>query len=107
MIKCSKDNCEHSATHYPKIMVPAMGWPIELHKPIGAVLSLALCKDHAKEFSAKEFLDMPTPMGNETNKILFEYAAKGKIPPDFDRAYTMAIRMDCKEAIMLTENAKK
>lgn len=98
---CQWKGCSAPSTHYPKIMIPAKGWPIELHQPLGLLIGLPLCHQHCKEFSVPEFLDHPTPNGTATNRLIFDYAARGKCDPDYDRGFIQPVRMDSEEVRML------
>jgi hypothetical protein len=103
LMKCSWSDCQAVATHLPKICVPALGHALESHQPLGAILNLPACLEHAKAFDVQEFLNLPAPKGGSTNRILFEILARGKCPPDFDRAYVQPVPLDSEEAQMVLE----
>lgn len=89
---CQSTGCTREATHFPKLCVPAIGWPIDAHQPISAVLGVKLCRDHAKAFP---------PANKQTPEVrkAIEAAARmmRKAPPDFARSFIQPIRIDCPE----------
>lgn len=87
------------ATHYPKIMVPAVGYALETHQPLGAVMSVPLCLECCKKFHVKETLEIDD---NNSLRNIFNIASRGKADPDFDRAFVQPIPLTCEEAMVLT-----
>lgn len=85
-IPCDFKGCVHQATHHPKVCVPAKGWPIDSHKPSGAVFGMKLCKEHARAFDAQALLLI------KTNKEIFVDISLGNMQePDFTRAFVIAV----------------
>jgi len=96
-MKCSWSDCQAVATHLPKICVPALGHALESHQPLGAILNLPACREHAKAFDIEELLNLPVTKF----RIVFELLARGKCPPDFDRAYVQPVPLDSEEVLMV------
>lgn len=98
MTKCAREGCERAATHIPRVNVPATGHALDTHQPIGLCLNLKLCKDHALDFSAAGQFGPGAP--GDLRKII-EIMCAGRARPDFDRAFTTALRLDHPEALAL------
>lgn len=93
MTPCAHTGCGRPATHAPKICVPATGWPIDLHQPLSAILMLKVCRQHVAEaFHPTENFKPGSPL-----RTVFEVLARGKVPPDFARAFVTPIRLDSDE----------
>jgi hypothetical protein len=87
---CQRQECLRPASMAITLNVPAKGFPISLHQPIRMVLGLRLCRHHARETTAEHLL---TP----ELKGAIEALARGKAPPDFDRAFVSPISLDSDE----------
>jgi hypothetical protein len=99
-VKCAEDTCTLEATHVPKICIPAIGWPIELHQPLSAVMTVPLCLAHARDFRVRETLEL---RGERTLRRIFELMAQSlkKLAPDFDRAFVVPVSMSSAEFVEL------
>jgi hypothetical protein len=76
----------------PKVCVPAKGWAIDMHQPIGVLVNLPLCKSHFDEFRKDWNWDEAGDL-----KGMIERMAQGKQPPDFDRAFVTSVHVDSEE----------
>jgi len=92
---CQRDGCAHAGKWAPKLCVPARDWAIDLHRPLALVMGLRLCRDHVNAMDPQEIL------GPDLRRII-EGLAKGKQPPDFDRAFITAIRTTSAEFLRLS-----
>lgn len=91
-MNCARNGCKREATHYPKVCVPATGFPIEGHQPLDCVVSLPCCIAHARKFDVNVFLNTPHPSNPALNfKSVFQVMAAGRTPPDFARAWVEPI----------------
>lgn len=98
MEKCSSKDCPHGAKYAPAICVPAMGWPLEQHDHLEAMMLLPLCESCIKEFKADNFLGPEANVnGKNAMREVFTILTKGKVPPDFDRAYIKHVSINSKE----------
>lgn len=84
---CQKTDCGRPATTAPTLNIPAKGFPISLHQPIRMVIGLRLCRHCARQATAPDFL-------TDKIKAVVEAMARGKAPPDFDRAFVSPISLD-------------
>ena len=89
---CQHEECDRKATVAPKLIVPAKFWSIETHRPVTAILSLMLCKDHYEELKTEDFL-------TDDFKEIIRIATKGKCPPDFNRVFFEKVKLDSFEWI--------
>lgn len=89
---CQHEECSRKATVAPKLMVPAMHTPINLHSPAFAIIGLMLCKDHYDDLKTEDFLD-------DSFKEIMTIATRGLMPPDFDRAFFQKVKLDSFEWI--------
>lgn len=98
MTACQHTGCPRTATHVPKIMVPASGWAIELHTPLSAIMGLKLCEQHAKEFPARDqFFNAET---RDQWRDIFSVIVKAmgsQCPPDYERAFTRIVSLTSHE----------
>lgn len=88
--KCSVADCQNPAHIAPCINVPATGWSVEMHTPIKSLMDLPICKDHKDTVKIEDFLQ-------ENLKEVIRILARGKCPPDFDRAWISFVKTDSKE----------
>jgi len=79
-MKCAHDGCDHQADCAPKICVPAVNGPLDESKTIGIILGLTVCRQHFDELKIADFLTAQI-------KGAIEIVARGKAPPDFERAF--------------------
>jgi hypothetical protein len=87
----------------PKMNVPATGWAIDQHRPISFVIGLSLCDAHFAECKIGDFLHDGLRGGPSTKDIV-RIMARGRCPPDFDRAFLSKCRIDSDEAkVMLSQ----
>lgn len=99
-MKCDFKGCSEEATCMPKVNVPAMGWPIDMHQPLSFVIGLTLCDKHFASARIGDFLHDGLGTGKSTKEI-FRIMARGKIPPDFDQAFLSKCGLNSEEARML------
>lgn len=79
--RCQAKGCNEDAVAIPRLCVPAQGWPIDAHQPLAMVIKLPLCQHHKAKAAAHEFVE------TEQQRAVFAYMAKGKIGPDYARAF--------------------
>lgn len=92
-MKCKHNGCKADARYLPEIKVPATGWPIDTHRPLGMLFGLPVCHRHIKLLQPA---DLMTPeLKDAMTKI-----ANGRylVPPDFDRAYISKVDIWSKDA---------
>lgn len=87
-IVCASEGCSHEATHFPKINVPATGFPAIEARSVGVVLALKLCRDCAATFPSLAQFEPGAP---GAIREVIEVMCRGKVPPDFARAFTTAV----------------
>ncbi len=92
--KCQEKGCHRFAEFVPRINVPAQGWSVEMHQPLSVIMSLKLCEKHIDGLKAADFLRVGEEKGMAR---IFEIAAAGKQPPDFDRAWISKVRLTSDE----------
>lgn len=85
-MKCAKIGCGNKGEWAVEAHLPAKGWAIEAHKPITIICDMPLCRDHASEASLIE------AMPDLRQTIREVVASAGLVEPDFDRAWTTALR---------------
>lgn len=90
MTACKSKDCTHEASFIPRINVPAMHWPIDMHQPLQMFIDLPLCKHHIHEVKIKDFL-------SDEIKEVFRIMTKGRMPPDFERAYVSQVSVNSNE----------
>lgn len=100
---CKTKECTAVATCLPKLCVPAMYWPIDAHTPLESVLCVPMCEPCAGAMKATDFFsDGPSDL-----RPVFEFLARGKLPPDFKRAFITTIALDSPQAKKYLEQAAK
>lgn len=85
-MNCAKIGCENKGEWAVEVHVPAKGWAIDAHKPMGIICDMPLCRDHASEAS---LLEAMPDLRQEISEVI---ASAGLAEPDFDRAWTTALR---------------
>lgn len=85
-MNCSKKDCSRKGEWSVEIKIPAKGYAIESHQPLGIMVSIPLCKDHAAKSDILELL----PDLKEKLDATFE--GSGLAQPDYERAWTVPIR---------------
>lgn len=83
---CCHEGCTRKGEWAVKARIPAKGWSLDLHTPLSIIVGLPLCRDHASEVTLiQTFPDL--------RQIIAGFMSmRGLMPPDFDRAWTEAIR---------------
>lgn len=99
---CIREGCTAKATVAPRLNVPAQGWPIDMHRPMTAIVGMPLCEEHFKDVANLEGLK--AALGNEIKGgddlmglIQATLLAAGKLPPDFDRAWVTRLSINSEE----------
>lgn len=81
MTQCGRIGCDREATHYPCLVVPAIGFPATPENCLQAVIGLVTCREHAGE------QELATNMPEESQaRIRMALVSIGKVAPDFKRA---------------------
>lgn len=94
--KCQREGCERPATVAPVACVPATGYPRDF-KPVRMILGLKTCRDHAADaIDLKASFAADGPDDGKLRKAV-DILTKGKVPPDYSRAYVTATRLDGEE----------
>lgn len=96
MDKCQSKGCTHAAKVVPQINVPAMHWSVEQHQPLACIMNLMLCEMHFAELEPADVFLRFDIDGKNNMREMFELLARGKQPPDFDRAWISKISMGSK-----------
>lgn len=91
MICCVRD-CKSFGSRAIKINIPAQGYAIAQHRPIGMILDLAFCPKHADAAKVDDFL-------TDDSRASIDAALldSGKAQADFKRAWLKVIRRDGQE----------
>lgn len=101
-MKCMHVDCELDATCAPKLMVPATGYALEAHQPMGLSMGAVICDAHFATLDAHEMLEK-----NPRLVEIFEHLAKDKAPPDFKRAYLQRLAVDSEEFLVLQKASEE
>lgn len=91
--KCMHKGCKRSAFRGICVNVPAMGWPIMLHKPLPVAVGVALCIEHFNQAKNEpgEFINMVELAVTALCK------RERKERPDFARAWITGLQFDSPE----------
>ena len=93
---CNHKGCTNNASCAPRLNVPAVGWSIEMHQPVRAVMDLPICKDCRDTIKVEDFLQ-------DNLKEVIRILTRGKCPPDFERAWFDFVRLDSKEFLEIRQ----
>lgn len=105
-MKCSKTDCEHVATHAPKLCVPAEGATQGEGQRLEMVLNVRLCCDHACAFDVAAMLDLADGALRGALPILARMQGM-KGPPDPARAWVVALPLAGGEFLAYERAVKK
>ena len=97
-MNCDWKGCQNEATHFPQIMVPARGVPIDTHQPLSMLIGLHCCLKHCRKFDVKSFLSTVGPDGLNTAMVSMQLLAAGRAAPDFKRAFVIPVSMESSAA---------
>lgn len=74
-----------------------MGWPLESHEPLSAILGLEVCESCFNDIKTEHFFGPDLDKLPNNMRGMFEIISKGKQPPDFARAFIERISIASKE----------
>jgi hypothetical protein len=99
---CSKIGCDAPAVCALQIRVPALGYSLASHSPLGLLTNIKACD---KCYAATD----PQEMLNEDIRAIFLHICRteGKVPPDFTRAYLEPMALDSEEYLDFIAKTEK
>lgn len=89
--KCKKIGCLNPPIKVPVLCVPRKGIPLDKQTPIKATIDWPLCQKHIGEPTVRELLTE-----NMRQMFIIQTKINNSNPPDFDKAWIEATRMDSK-----------
>jgi len=91
-MKCSIKVCEQTATAAVAISVPATGYEATPENSVKIVLGILLCPHCMGTIKAQEFFGADGRL-----KSIIELQTKGRVAPDYDRAFITPVALDSDE----------
>lgn len=88
--QCQSSGCLSRAQYVPKICVPPKGFPVEAHKHCSVIIGVPLCEDHLVICQPEQFL-------NRQTRGIIDAFCKGKVPPDYERAFILPVLCESEE----------
>ncbi len=88
--QCQTTGCITRAQYAPKICVPAKGYAVELNKHVSVIVGLTLCEDHMVTLE-------PGSLLNRHLVAIIDGFCRGKVPPDYARAFILPVMLDSNE----------
>jgi hypothetical protein len=98
--QCQSSGCLHRAQYVAKLMIPPKGFPIEANKNLSIIIGVPLCEDHLVICVPEQFL-------NRQTYAIVDAFTKGKVSPDYERAFILPVDMDSNEYHMWERQRNK